>query len=312
MSMKKHIKNYWPAVVILIVIILIIFNIGRNSNQIPQNTYSTTFPDNSTSTTSLDSTQEFGVVTAIKQPTVPNPFNYPNQTIQNILNKAQDYFAHNKLFNGGIYHDTNYFEWKNKDDWYINTGSTSPTVTSFTLCKNGSDSQFKTTYIPVYSSLEKIFLDNGFIKNDRNSIGEYKEDDSYNMGYSYDKAFEKGNVQCLIHGLPVCEGLPGGYGESSGSPIGVTCTDKLSENASWQLPILKALNLKNDSIYDMHDLGDFIILNVRYEMMIVEKESSGSYKIIYKGQDSPLGCDVQDYYNFPTELRKSFGEPCRK
>lgn len=230
-----------------------------------------------------------------------DPIVYENKIIQDILNKAQEVFKQQKLADGGIYHDIGYLEWQNSDGWYI-TDMHSSSVSSVYLCQNNYQTPFEKVAPTIYGALDKMFVENNFTINDMNTMSGYDRSEFVDMGYSYNKAYEKDNVQCLIRGVPECAGLPGGFGEKYGSPIDVVCTDNLSEDAKTQLPILKALNLKNDAIKEVKYFGDFVFISARFDEIVAKKSKDGAYKIVYRGQDT-YSCDIAEKYDFPGELR---------
>jgi hypothetical protein len=230
--------------------------------------------------------------------------------IKNILDKTQEVFKNSKLVDGGLYQDNkSYITWQIDDGWNI-ADTSAASISSYYLCKTDTfERPFKKTMPPIYSSLAKMFTDNGFTKNTLNSDSNYDDNDTAYMGYYYGLAFEKGDLKCLVVGIPDCRGLPGGYGEKYGSSIEVVCTNSLDKNKLWQLPLLKALNLKNSAINDIHIFGDYFYLTLQHDSLIVKKEKDGSYTQIYKGQDNP-SCGTRDEYDFPKELSLFLEEQC--
>jgi hypothetical protein len=243
--------------------------------------------------------QVYGEVSMIAS---TDPIVHSNPEIQSILNKAQDVFINQKLADGGIYHDNkSYLTWKNKEGFNI-VDSEAMSVSSIYLCKDNYQSPFEKIVSPVYSALEKLFTDNNFVKNESSTIGEYHEGDS-TMGNFNEKAYQKGNIQCKIQGTPDCNGLPGGHGEKFGSSIGVSCTDSLTKNEQEQIPLLIGLDVKNDAISSYEQKGDYVIAHLTTTYIIAHKETDGSYKKIYQGQDG-VSCELARDYQFPKDLIK--------
>jgi hypothetical protein len=156
--------------------------------------------------------------------------------------------------------------------------------------------------------LGQIFEKEGFKVNSLNSSNSI-EDNKY---YDYIQAYEKDDIKCILELNGDIESYePSRFGFSPENRyyavnVYIKCVENnnFNEAYSQQSKFLKDLNLKNEVVDRINQIGNFARLSIharRSGYYMIVKLINGKWIEVFAGQDFPP-CDVLDKYKVPKEI----------
>lgn len=207
-----------------------------------------------------------------------------------------------------------YKVWWNNDEGYSLIATTTEGIL---VAKNADNNQvLEPTMIPgaVFKEelnvVKRIFSNRGFVLNGKNSSTSI-DDQSF---YDYVQAYKKGNYLCTATINSELSTYPGsGFGEKAkmGYQLYVSCTDRMAEAETEQIPFLDALNLKNkEQVAELiGSEGDYYHVEIhgrRAGSAAIFKKENGKYRVLLVSQEAPR-CSLIDKEKIPYQVLSSIG-----
>jgi len=179
--------------------------------------------------------------------------------------------------------------WISDDDWNIIDKNAVSIISSdaFTIIHDSSD-PLDSSVKKINRSLSKIFLDNGFALNIKNS----SKSETDQKFYDYIIAFQKEETRCILM-----------INKDNGQYV-ITCSDRFQEAYNEQIPYLKGLNIDNGVVYGIERIGNFATISVglrRTGHFKIIKIDGEKMEEIFRGQEPPP-CNLMTESGVPKEI----------
>lgn len=178
--------------------------------------------------------------------------------------------------------------WISDDDWNIIDPNAVLIASSNLFSPTDPQIPFTPAIEELNNLVSKMFLDNGFTLNVKNTSPS-KENNPF---YDYVLAFQKGETRCTLT-------INGDFGNQT-----IACSNRFQEAYNEQIPYLKALNNRNVTVHVHERIGDFVWLDVnlrRTGSAALMRDDGKEIKFIVMMQEAP-SCDLMLENQVPKEV----------
>jgi len=211
--------------------------------------------------------------------------------------------------------------WDNNDGYSLIASSSESIIVTKTTNLGVSNTIADDVFKNELAITRQVFADRGFVLNKANSSASTTDQ----KFYDYIQAYEKDNYLCAVtvssdaspyNGLnlqliPADVSPPANFDNSLNFELYISCTDKLKEAETEQIPFLDALNFRNkeESAELENSDGDYFHIETHFRRSgsaAILKKENGRYRVLLISQEAPR-CSLLNKEKIPASVLTSIG-----